>query len=218
MNSLVYLRNIIDLETKQNTKKITSSNRSNIEKCIIIAAPSGAGKTTIVNYLKSEIPSLALSVSITTRSPRLGEIDGDHYSFVTVERFKEYIESNLLLEWEEVYPGQFYGTLKSEIDRIWHQGKSVIFDMDAEGGINLKKEFGTKALTIFLSPPSIKVLENRLISRGTETKESILKRIHKAESEIKKANHYDIVTINQNLEETKAIILNHVENFIKSKL
>jgi guanylate kinase len=195
-----------------------SSNKSNIGKCIIIAAPSGAGKTTIVNYLKSEIPSLALSVSITTRSPRSGEIDGDHYSFVTVERFKEYIESNLLLEWEEVYPGQFYGTLKSEIDRIWSQGKSVIFDMDADGGINLKKEFGAEALTIFLSPPSIKVLEDRLISRGTETKESILKRIHKAESEIKKSEHYDIVAVNRHLEETQAYILNHVENFIKGKL
>jgi len=117
-----------------------------------------------------------------------------------------------------VYPGQFYGTLKSEIDRIWSQGKSAIFDMDADGGINLKKEFGAEALTIFLSPPSIKVLEDRLISRGTETKESILKRIHKAESEIKKSEHYDIVAVNKHLEETQAYILNHVENFIKGKL
>lgn len=183
-------------------------------KLIIFSAPSGAGKTTIVQYLLMEFPQLGFSVSACNREKRNGEIDGVHYYFLSTEEFRKRVANNEFAEWEEVYKDHFYGTLKSEIERVWKQGKHVIFDIDVVGGMNLKKQFGDKALAVFVMPPSIEDLELRLKTRETETAESIARRIAKAESELQTAGLFDKSILNENLETAFAEAKKVVGEFI----
>ena len=171
-------------------------------KLIIFSAPSGSGKTTIVRHLLKTFPNqLEFSISATSRPRRGVEENGKDYHYLTVEEFKKNIDEKAFLEWEEVYAGTHYGTLKSEVDRIWAKGKHVIFDIDVEGGLNLKKIFGSQALAVFVMPPSIKILEERLNSRSTDSAESISRRVAKAEKELKTADLFDTFILNEVLEE-----------------
>lgn len=170
-------------------------------KCIIVSAPSGAGKTTIVKHLLKSIPSLAFSVSATSRPPRSNEVDGKDYHFLSEDDFRKRIQANEFLEWEEVYPGRFYGTLKSEENRLWGEGKHIVFDLDVEGGVNLKAHFGSAALALFIQPPSLEALAERLRNRSTETEDTLAVRLSKASSELKFAGQFDKIIINDNLEE-----------------
>ena len=173
-------------------------------KLIIFSAPSGSGKTTLVHHLLSK-PDLKLefSVSATSRAMRPNEVDGKDYYFLSAEEFKHRIQKGEFLEWEEVYTDQFYGTLHSEIDRIHSEGNSVMFDVDVVGGLNIKNQFGDKALAVFVQPPSIEELERRLRNRSTESEESIKKRVGKAAEELKFANQFDVILVNDNLDEAK---------------
>lgn len=168
-------------------------------KCIIFSAPSGAGKTTIVRHLLSLNLRLQFSISATSREKRAHEVHGKDYYFLSVSEFKNEISKNAFLEWEEVYKDQFYGTLKREIERIWSLKKHVIFDVDVVGGLNLKKIFGERALSIFVMPPSLELLEKRLIGRKTETPESLKKRLGKAEQELTYSDKSDYVLVNDQL-------------------
>ena len=185
-------------------------------KCIIFSAPSGAGKTTIVHELLKLRNDLSFSVSACSRPPRVNEIDGKDYHFLGVEGFKQKIKDDAFIEWEEVYENHFYGTLQSEIERIWKAGKVVIFDVDAYGGISLKKYFKDAALSFFISPPSLTVLENRLKSRNTETVEKIKTRLSKAEEELGLAEQFDINVVNDNLEPTIKWINHKVTEFLNA--
>lgn len=169
-------------------------------KLIIFSAPSGAGKTTIVQNLLKKTPKLEFSVSACSRPMRKDETHGVDYYFISVDEFKEKILKEEFVEWEEVYKDNFYGTLKAEIERIWKKGHHIIFDMDVVGGLNLKKLFGEQALAIFVMPPSIQHLEDRLKLRETETPESIARRIGKAEVELQTADQFDKVILNDTLE------------------
>lgn len=181
-----------------------------IGKLIIFSAPSGSGKTTIVRELLKVFPQLEFSISATSRSPRGVEQDGIDYFFLSQEEFKQRVERDEFVEWEEVYNGTCYGTLRSEMERIWAKGNVIIFDVDVMGGINLKKIFGADACSIFIMPPSIEELRNRLVGRATDSAEVIEKRVAKAEFEISKAEHFDHVVINDTLadavEQTRQII------------
>jgi guanylate kinase len=174
-------------------------------KAIIFSAPSGSGKTTIVRHLLANNADLGFSISASTRDKRgRTEQHGKDYYFLTPQEFKERIDRNEFIEWEEVYPGNYYGTLKKEIERVWQEGKNVIFDVDVKGGINLKKYFGNRALAVFVKVPSVEVLRQRLASRGTETDEAISARVFKAEFEMSFHHHFDVVLLNQNKEQTLA--------------
>ena len=186
----------------------------NTGKCVIFSAPSGAGKTTIVHYLLREIPELAFSISACSREPRGREIPGEDYHYFSVEEFKRKIANDDFVEWQEVYENSFYGTLKSEIEKKWAAGKIVVFDVDAEGGINLKKIFGERALSIFIKPPSLFVLEQRLRNRRTETEASIKMRLEKANRELSRAEYFDYVLMNDNLEKACAEAKEKVNQFI----
>ena len=168
-------------------------------KAIIISAPSGAGKTTIVHHILKAGLGLEFSVSACSRPKREGETDGRDYFFLSPENFKQKIAAEEFVEWQEVYPGSFYGTLYSELQRIWNNGHQVIFDVDVFGGINLKKIFKEKALSIFIAPPSLEILEFRLRNRGMDLEESILKRLHKAKLELEQQTYFDKVVINDDL-------------------
>jgi guanylate kinase len=185
-------------------------------KCIIFSAPSGAGKTTIVHYLLDTFGSkLSFSISACSRSQRPNEVDGKDYYFLSIADFQEKIEKDAFIEWEEVYTDNFYGTLKSEIERIWALGKTVIFDVDVVGGLNLKKFFGDKALAIFVMPPNIETLEMRLRTRSTETEESIARRMGKADNELRMATQFDKVILNDNLKDALEEAKNLIGAFIK---
>jgi len=184
-------------------------------KLVIFSAPSGAGKTTIVQHLLKVFPDLEFSISACSREIRKGEKYGVDYYFLTVEEFKEKIANNEFAEWEEVYTDNYYGTLKSEIERIWRKGNHIIFDMDVVGGLNLKKQFGDQALAIFVMPPSIEHLENRLKMRETETPESIARRIGKAEKELATADQFDKIILNDQLEHAFEQAENIVGEFLK---
>ena len=185
-------------------------------KCIILCAPSGAGKTSITKYLLNQGLGLEFSISACNREKREGEVDGVDYHFLTTEDFKRRIENDEFVEWEEVYKDNYYGTLKTEINRIWNSGKNVIFDVDVEGGLSLTKHFGEKALAIFIKPPSIKDLETRLRGRGTEDEEKIQKRLAKAEKELEYAKWFDTIIVNENLEDAKQEALNYVKSFLRA--
>ncbi len=166
-------------------------------KAIIFSAPSGSGKTTIVKHLVSKMPNLGFSISACTRDKRgRSEENGKDYYFLTAEAFKKKIDEDAFIEWEEVYEGNFYGTLKEEIQRIWDSGKHVIFDVDVKGGLNLKKYFGDKALAIFVKVPSLEVLKQRLNDRGTESEESLSRRLYKAKFEMGFEDQFDVTIVN----------------------
>jgi guanylate kinase len=170
-------------------------------KCIIFSAPSGAGKTTLVHRLLASSEKYAFSVSACSREPRENEIDGRDYYFIGLDSFREKIKENAFVEWEEVYKDNYYGTLKSELNRIWNLGKTVVFDVDVLGGLNLKKIFKDNALAIFVNPPSLEVLEKRLRGRKTESEEKINMRISKATIELDRASEFDVIVENNVLEE-----------------
>ena len=184
------------------------------KKAIIFSAPSGAGKTTIVNRVLQEFSELKFSISTTTRARRKGEMDGKDYCFLEKIDFLDKKDNHEFLEWEEVYKGVFYGTLKSEIVRIWQAGYHVIFDVDVKGGISLKKYFGNRALAIFINVPNVKVLQERLIHRKTDTKKVIQERVNKAVKEIQYKDNFDEIIVNDNLEEAVFHACQLVKSFI----
>ena len=169
-------------------------------KLIIFSAPSGAGKTTIVSHLLKRDLNMGFSISATSRAPRGTEVDGKDYYFLSVDEFKNKIAKDDFLEWEEVYPGCFYGTLKSEVERICKNGQNILFDVDVVGGSHIKAIYGDKALAVFVQPPSVIELEKRLIARSTDTKEVIARRVAKAAKELEFSSLFDVILINDNLE------------------
>lgn len=179
-------------------------------RAVLFSAPSGSGKTTIIRRLMQYFDCFEFSISATSRQPRAGEQHGVDYYFLTPEEFEQRVQQGHFLEWEEVYAGTRYGTLKSEIDRICQKDKVVIFDVDVKGGINLKRYFGDDALAIFVMPPSIEVLEQRLRGRGTESEESILKRLGRSAKELEEAPRFDVTIVNDDLdnavEKTRQVI------------
>lgn len=172
-------------------------------KVLIFSAPSGAGKTTVVKHLLAmQELNLSFSVSACSRKMRVGEVDGKDYYFLSADEFRAKIKDEEFLEWEEVYADHFYGSLKSEVTRLTQAGKTVVFDVDVKGGLNIKKYYGDNALAIFVSPPSIEVLEQRLRDRSTDSQEAIRTRIDKAAYEMSFANQFDIILVNDKLEDT----------------
>jgi len=185
-----------------------------MNKLIIFSAPSGSGKTTIITEVLKSFPNLEFSVSACSRKPRKGEVHGKNYYFLSINEFKQKIANDEFVEWEEVYKDNFYGTLKSELRRIWNKGNHVVFDVDVVGGVNLKKKFPNNSLAIFIKAPSIEVLEQRLRNRGTETEEQIQKRIGKAQKELEYSKYFDIVIVNDVLD----IAINETIDAIKQFL
>ena len=174
-------------------------------KVVIFSAPSGAGKSTIVNHLLSIHPELEFSISATSRAPRGQEQHGKEYYFFSADEFRQMITEEKFVEFEEVYAGSFYGTLRSEVERIWAKGHAIVFDIDVQGGVNLKRIFGDQALSVFIQAPSVEVLRERLVGRGTDTEEAIERRVAKAASEMEfAAGKFDYVLINDDLDTAKA--------------
>ena len=184
-------------------------------KLVIFSAPSGSGKTTIVRELLKRFPRFEFSISATSRAPRGVEQHGVDYYFLSNDEFRARVERNEFVEWEEVYQGTCYGTLRSEMERIWSNGNIIIFDVDVLGGINLKRIFGADACSIFIMPPSVEELERRLRGRGTDSEEVILKRIGKAEFELSKAPEFDYTVVNDDLQEAIEQTASIIENFLK---
>ena len=184
-------------------------------KVIIFSAPSGAGKSTIVNHLLSLHPELEFSISATSRAPRGQEKHGIEYYFFSADEFRQMIAEDKFVEYEEVYAGSFYGTLRSEVERIWAKGHTIVFDIDVQGGVNLKRIFGEQALSVLIQAPSVEVLRERLVGRGTDTEEAIERRIAKAASEMEFANgKFDYVLINDNLATAKAEAESVISRFL----
>lgn len=186
-----------------------------MEKVIIFSAPSGSGKTTLVKYAISQFSNLAFSISCTTRAPRGEEVHETDYYFISPDEFKSRISAAEFVEFEEVYKDKFYGTLKSEVENNWKQNKVVIFDVDVKGGVALKKYFGEKALSIFIMPPSIKELQNRLTLRGTDDAETVKVRVAKATEELEFQNQFDKIVVNDNLDVAKAEISQLISRFLE---
>jgi guanylate kinase len=187
-----------------------------MSKLIVLTAPSGAGKTTIVRHLLKTFDDLAFSVSATTRRQREGEVDGRDYYFLSEAEFRTKIKEQAFVEWEEVYQGQFYGTLKTEIERLWQAGKHIIFDIDVQGALNIKEHYPEQTLTIFVKPPSEEVLFNRLRQRNTETPENLRKRMEKASLELSFENKCDKTLVNDVLTEALAEAERIVQAFTNS--
>lgn len=185
-------------------------------KLIVFSAPSGSGKTTLVQHLLSQSLPLGFSISATSRAPRGKEQNGIDYHFMTPKKFQEKIQQDAFLEYEEVYQGLYYGTLLSELNRLWNQEKHILFDIDVIGGLNIKKKYPNNTLAIFVQPPSIKILEERLKKRATDSEETIQKRIQKAQMEIEYAPKFDTVLINKDLKTAKKEVVQVVRNFIES--
>jgi len=185
-----------------------------MNKVVIFSAPSGSGKTTLVKHCLDKFPNLKFSVSATTRSLRGDEKHGKDYFFLSVEEFKTKIKQNEFIEYEEVYKDNYYGTLKAEVEKIWNRGEIVIFDVDVKGGMNLKKIFGSQALAVFIAPPSVEELYQRLENRGTDSPEVIKTRIAKVNEELSYSRYFDKSIVNENLEIAKKEIENLVRNFI----
>ena len=167
-----------------------------MRRLIVISAPSGAGKTSIVHFLLKKIETLSFSISACSRAKRENETDGIDYHFLAVEEFQKHIKEDAFLEWEEVYKNQYYGTLKSEVERIWKKRETVIFDVDVVGGLNIKKQYPSECLSIFIMPPSLETLKERLQNRGSESVDSLQKRIIKAKGEIARSGEFDKVILN----------------------
>jgi len=185
-------------------------------KLIIFSAPSGSGKSTLINYLLKQDLGLTFSISATSRVPRGQEKDGVEYYFLSPEAFRSRIAKGDFLEYEEVYTDTYYGTLRSEVDRITKQGKHVVFDVDVVGGVNIKKIYGERALSIFIQPPSVEVLKQRLEARNTDTPELIARRVDKAKFELGFASKFDTLIVNDDLALAKAEVLETIEKFIHS--
>ena len=185
-----------------------------MEKLIVISAPSGAGKTSIVHFLLKQIEVLSFSVSACSRARRKNETDGIDYHFLAVEEFQQKIKKGNFLEWEEVYKNQYYGTLKSELKRIWREGKTVIFDVDVVGGVNIKKQYSSECLSIFIMPPSLAVLEERLQKRGSESADSLQKRVTKAKGEIARSGEFDKVILNDDFVKACREAMEVIQKFI----
>ena len=185
-------------------------------KMLIVSAPSGSGKSTIVNWLMKEHPELKLyfSISCTSRAPRGTEQNGVEYFFLTPEEFRQRIENNEFLEYEEVYENRFYGTLKQQVENQRNQGQNVVFDVDVKGGVNIKKYYGDEALSMFIQPPSVEELRKRLVGRATDTQEAIEERLAKAEYELTFASQFDRIIVNDDLETAKQEALQVVKEFL----
>ncbi|MEZ5014583.1 MAG: guanylate kinase [Chitinophagales bacterium] len=183
-------------------------------KLIIVTAPSGAGKTTIVKRIIAAFPALSFSISATTRPKRDHETEGVDYYFLSPDEFTERVQSGAFVEWEEVYPGKFYGTLKSECERLWHAGKHIIFDVDVKGALSLKNLFPERSLSLFIQPPSIEILRRRLENRKTETPETLATRIARAEMELQFGARFDRIIVNDNLETAVAEAVHAVDKFL----
>ncbi len=185
------------------------------KKLMIFSAPSGSGKSTLVQYLMTQNPDLAFSISCTSRAPRGTEKHGVEYYFLSPEEFRQRIANDEFLEYEEVYTDKFYGTLKSEVERLSNEGKVVLFDVDVKGGVNIKKFYGDRAMSIFVQPPSIEELSRRLHGRGTDTEEVIQTRLDKAAYELTFAPQFDKVVVNDDLDQAKAEVLRLMNEFLK---
>lgn len=188
-----------------------------IGKLLIFSAPSGAGKTTLVRYLMNELPDIEFSVSACSRTARTGEINGIDYYFLSADEFRTKIAENKFVEWEEVYEDHYYGTLLSEVNRIRKLGKHVVFDVDVKGGVNIKKQFGDDALAVFVKPPSVGALKERLLGRNTETSETLRKRLARAVFELGFEDRFDVIIVNDDLELAKAEVLTVVKDFVINK-
>jgi guanylate kinase len=189
---------------------------TNASKAIIFSAPSGSGKTSLVKHLMQQVPNLGFSISACTRDKRgRHEVHGRDYYFLSIDEFKTKIDQDAFVEWEEVYAGNFYGTLKEEVHRIWKEGKAVIFDVDVKGGLALKKYFGEQALAIFVKVPSLDVLESRLNDRGTESEESLSRRIYKAKFEMTFEAQFDVTVFNDDFTRSSADTVALVTEFLK---
>lgn len=188
-----------------------------IGKLLIFSAPSGAGKTTLVRYLMNELPDMEFSVSACSRPARTGEINGIDYYFLSADEFRTKIAENKFVEWEEVYEDHYYGTLLSEVNRIRKLGKHVVFDVDVKGGVNIKKQFGDDALAVFVKPPSVEALKERLVGRNTETSETLKKRLDRAIFELGFEDRFDVIIVNDDLELAKAEVLTVVKDFVINK-
>ena len=186
-------------------------------KVIIVSAPSGAGKTSIVRHLLEQVPELKFSISATTRHKRDYEIDGKDYYFLTPDQFRERLANDEFLEWQEVYEDQYYGSLKSEVERIWSEGQVVIFDVDVLGGLNIKKFYCDEALYVIIEPPTLEELMKRLKKRGTETEESLKKRLDKAEYELSFAPQFDKIVLNDDLATAQQEMIDLVQAFLEEK-
>ena len=185
-------------------------------KLIVFSAPSGAGKTTIVHHLLNQNLGLEFSISACSRSKRKNEINGKDYYFLSTEEFKHKISNNEFVEWEEVYPDHFYGTLKAELERIWNNGNHVIFDVDVIGGLSIKNSYPKETLAVFVQPPSVKELRSRLYKRSTDSQQNIEKRISKAEKELSYSKKFDAIIINDDLEDAISEAENKVREFLNS--
>jgi len=187
------------------------------DKIIVITAPSGAGKTSITKYLMQQLPQLSFSVSATTRSPRPNETNGIDYYFISAESFKNKIESGDFIEWEMVYEGMYYGTLKTEIDKIWQKDQIPVLDIDVKGALHIKKLFPAETITLFIAPPSVATLRERLQKRGTETEASLERRIQKANEELSYQHQFDHVILNDQLDLACEQAVAIVKNFLNIK-
>lgn len=183
-------------------------------KAVIFSAPSGSGKSTIVSHILKLHPELKFSVSAASRAPRGDEKNGVAYWFISADEFRKRIADNEFVEYEEVYPGSFYGTLKSEVERIWDNGDAIIFDVDVKGGVNLKKYFGDRALSVFIQAPSVEVLRQRLVSRATDSPEAIERRVAKAAEEMTFADKFDHIIVNDDLQKAYADAEKLVDDFL----
>lgn len=186
-------------------------------KAVIFSAPSGSGKSTIVSHILKLHPKLKFSVSAASRAPRGDEKNGVAYWFISADEFRKRIADNEFVEYEEVYPGSFYGTLKSEVERIWDNGDAIIFDVDVKGGVNLKKYFGDRALSVFIQAPSVEVLRQRLVSRATDSPEAIERRVAKAAEEMTYADKFDHIIVNDDLQKAYADAERLVSDFLSQE-
>jgi guanylate kinase len=185
-----------------------------MNKIIIITAPSGSGKSTLIKHLMAHFPDFAFSISACTRAPRMGEVDGQDYHFISVEQFQQSIANNEFIEWEMVYEGKYYGTLKTELNRIWAQSKIPLVDIDVKGALNVQSQYRSQALSVFIQAPSIEILKERLEKRGTENPETLKERIDKAAYEMSFAHQFDQIIINDDLAIASNQLIEIVASFL----